>query len=291
MPLLLLLLLLLPLISPFYLPPPLLRHTTNLYSQPATRLVQRTCKIGDFVTFSGDYADEIILGEVTRITTITGPTPKYELSVLPLEPTDPIGYYTYTSRASSLSIDITKVFYTPSSKVRNIGIKIPMNQTIPLTYKDECMKYKLDDWVPQKPKFNNTIVEIDAEAYKQVKFDLILDALKIGIPAFLFIGVTDLKSSFDYALGLIGGIGYLSLLTLKTDGLGDANFWGKLKTGASKARYLALGAPIFYLAIKSYFNGKGLGFDLLEPKEFGYTVAGGLTYRLSLIGRQVRRHF
>ena len=62
----LLFLLLLPLTSPFHVTPTLIPRYTRAHallylSKPA---VKRTCKIGDFVTFKGDYGgDSVVLGE------------------------------------------------------------------------------------------------------------------------------------------------------------------------------------------------------------------------------------
>eukprot|EP00519_Triparma_laevis_P011364 CAMPEP_0182505058 /NCGR_PEP_ID=MMETSP1321-20130603/18375_1 /TAXON_ID=91990 /ORGANISM="Bolidomonas sp., Strain RCC1657" /LENGTH=215 /DNA_ID=CAMNT_0024710521 /DNA_START=613 /DNA_END=1257 /DNA_ORIENTATION=+ len=162
-----------------------------------------------------------------------------------------------------------------------------MNGSAPLSYGDDTKKYITDEWEPEVGVFNESVVERDGEAYDKIKFDLVLDSLKVGLPIFLILGVKDFNSSVDYGLGLLGGLLYLSLLTFKIDGLGEEGVLGKLKTSLGKGRYLGVVGPVLYLALKGFKETGQWGFDMVSPSEFGYVVAGGLTYRLSLFGRQI----
>ena len=110
----------------------------------------------------------------------------------------------------------------------------------------------MENWEPEVMVFNESVVERDGEAYDKIKFDLILDSLKVGLPIFLILGVKDFKSSVDSGLGLLGGLLYLSVLTLKIAGVGEEGVLGKFKTSLGKGRYLGVVGPVLYLALKGF---------------------------------------
>lgn len=120
------------------------------------------------------------------------------------------------------------------------------------------------------------------------QLELLRDAALIGVAVSAAVGIKDLDNARHFLGGVLGSLGYLLALTFKSDSVSRSE-WSGLQKNLGKTRYLWLSMPFLLLAAQSYKDGHELNFGMIDTRSFVWTAGGALSYRVGLIGRQVRR--
>jgi hypothetical protein len=143
-------------------------------------------------------------------------------------------------------------------------------------------------------EINQDIIQADWEVYTALKGKLIKEALLLSVAGTV---VADLikgpEDAAIYAAGALAGVGYLFLLSIKTDTLGSSQ--SKLGSNISNLRFAM---PSFVFVGVAIYNKVILGdtspvssssniLTTVSPEQFGAIVLGFLTYRLPLFANQI----
>jgi len=153
---------------------------------------------------------------------------------------------------------------------------------------------------PQAAPINRDILAEDSEKYGDLKKRIILDTLAVGGVIALAVGVADGGLAKDYLAGLISGVFYLALLSLKTDMVGSerntsspsSSDDNKLKRNVPSLRFLAPVFALTYVAVNNAVHGtlpssETNVLSTVSPSQFAATVGGFLTYRGPLLVREI----
>ncbi|GMH46557.1 hypothetical protein TrRE_jg8838 [Triparma retinervis] len=136
------------------------------------------------------------------------------------------------------------------------------------------------------------VLEEDGRRYRDLKRRIFLDALSLGGAVGLAVGAFDGELARDYFAGLVSGIGYIGLLSLKADGLGGPGpEGGGLRKSIPNLRFLAPAVALGYVAANNAAHGtmveQGNALRTVTTGQFAATVGGFLTYRLPIVVREV----
>ena len=214
------------------------------------------------------------------------------------------GYYAeYSSTKRSwkkTTRDLPDVSPVAASFVRNeSAFKVPIDR---LTGgpKARAEQYDLDAFTGPVSDFSpqsQTILEADAVLYKELKGRLLRYAAISGLAGTL---IADVSQGGDFAAvygaGFVSSLGYLFLLSLKTDSLATTGPMSKLAQNVSALRFVMpllvfVGVALYNQSLGDANPAGGSMFSSVTSRQFAAAILGFLTYRLPLFGIQLQGAF
>ena len=267
-------------------------------------------KIGDVVRFDeldgGREDGEILVGKISLISPIGKPPDDYDLDdeeydgrgrwLLELQELEDVGdgyYADYPSRVrrSKRSLRNLEDVSGPlsASYVRTEGAyKIPVdrNTGLPLPKYDNYDFRGFDG--PEPIEVDEKILMTDFERYGELKSTLLIQTALGGLFGTATVGLAKgPDDALTYLVGALAGVGYVYLLSLKTDTIGGK----ETKNGkpVSNLRFALPALAVAGVAITNLISGGvpdggGLGtFSTVTSEQFGCVTLGFLTYRVPLL--------
>jgi hypothetical protein len=259
---------------------------------------------GDIVRYydldGGKVNGEVMVGKIAYIQKVLGsssPESSWAVEITQLEDVGDgfFGEYSSRQRNSKKTMrSLEEVSPISASFVRSENaFKIPRDASgVPLV---RALKYDIDSYegpFSGENKVNQDVLDEDWKVYTTLKDKLLREAVLVSIVGTLVASIAKgPEDAIIYALGAIAGVGYLFLLSIKTDTVGSAG--AKMGSNISNIRF---GIPLFvFIAVAIYNKSLGdanpaMGSNILStvtPEQFAAIVIGFLTYRLPLFGNQI----
>mmetsp|Transcript_28087 Transcript_28087/g.39490 ORF Transcript_28087/g.39490 Transcript_28087/m.39490 type:complete len:566 (-) Transcript_28087:292-1989(-) len=259
-------------------------------------------KIGDIIRYydlDGGRADgEVLVGKISFLSKSIGKENCWVVEITELENVGDGYFAEYPSRKRSskkTTRPLEDVSPIAASFVRaEAAFKVPreVGSDIPQVRAKQYTIEGFEGPMALTEEIDVDAIKADAKLYAQLKFDLLRNAAIAGLVGTL---IADLvkgpQDAAIYAAGAFAGVGYLFLLSLKTDTM--ASIESKLGANISNARFVLplivlVGVAIFNLTqgdASPVVNANPL--NTVTPEQFAAVVIGFLTYRLPLFASQL----
>ena len=254
-------------------------------------------QIGDVVTFDrldgGKVDGETLVGKISFLTQVT--SSKEWIAQVNLLENVGDGYYAEysSSKRNKMQTDVNVNLLKPLAAS---FVKSEAAWKVPITSegkpKPKSKPYDLQDY--QGPasvvtKINPDVLEQDLQLYNGIKTNLFKYAALTGL---LGTVVTNFSKGTEdaaiYLAGVIASLGYLLLLTVKTDTVASPD--AKLGKGIANLRFampviVLVGVALYNTQTGQLPNSNPL--DTVTPEQFGAAILGFLTYRVPLLVSQL----
>ena len=255
-------------------------------------------QIGDVVTFDrldgGKVDGETLVGKISFLTQVT--SSKEWIAQVNLLENVGDGYYAeYSSnKRSKMQTDVNVSLLKPlaASFVKSEAAwKVPItSQGKP---KPKSKPYDLEDYqgpASLQVTVNPDVLEQDLQLYNGIKTNLFKYAALTGL---LGTVVTNFSKGTEdaaiYLAGVVASLGYLLLLTVKTDTVASPD--AKLGKGIANLRFampviVLVGVALYNMQTGQLPNSSN-PLDTVTPEQFGAAILGFLTYRVPLLVSQL----
>jgi guanylate kinase len=264
-------------------------------------------RAGDVVRYydldGGKAKGQVLVGKISFISPDLSTPNGWKVELTELEDVGEGYYAEYSSTKRSwkkTTRDLPDVSPVAASFVRNeSAFKVPIDR---LTGgpKARAEQYDLDAFTGPVSDFSpqsQTILEADAVLYKELKGRLLRYAAISGLAGTL---IADVSQGGDFAAvygaGFVSSLGYLFLLSLKTDSLATTGPMSKLAQNVSALRFVMpllvfVGVALYNQSLGDANPAGGSMFSSVTSRQFAAAILGFLTYRLPLFGIQLQGAF
>jgi guanylate kinase len=264
-------------------------------------------RAGDVVRYydldGGKAKGQVLVGKISFISPDLSSPNSWMVELTELEDVGDGYYAEYSSTKRSwkkTTRSLADVSPVAASFVRNeSAFKVPIDR---LTGgpKARAQQYDLEAFTGPVNDFSpasQTILEADLVLYQDLKGRLLRYAAITGLAGTL---IADVSQGGDFAAvygaGFAASLGYLFLLSLKTDSLATTGPMSKLAQNVSTLRFVMpllvlVGVALYNQSLGDVNPAGGSMFSSVTSRQFAAAVLGFLTYRLPLFGIQLQDAF